>query len=170
MSQGGFLSLRVALTAPERVRALILLDTGAGARRARHARRQPGHGRHVAGRRPGRRSGQRSRHASSSTTPTRTRSGWPSGRRARRSRSPSRRAACSPATTSAPRLGEITCPALVVHGTDDTAITMEHAEAMAAALVGCGGVVKVGGAHAANLTNPEPVNAAILDFLAGLPA
>ena len=29
--------------------------------------------------------------------------------------------------------------------------------------------MKVGGAHAANLTNPEPVNAAILDFLAGLP-
>ena len=29
MSQGGYLSLRVALTAPERVRALILLDSGA---------------------------------------------------------------------------------------------------------------------------------------------
>jgi pimeloyl-ACP methyl ester carboxylesterase len=68
------------------------------------------------------------------------------------------------------RLGEITCPALVVHGTEDTALTMEHAEEMAAALVGCGGVVKVSGAHAANLTNPEPVNAAILEFLADLPA
>jgi pimeloyl-ACP methyl ester carboxylesterase len=30
MSQGGFLSLRVALTAPSRVKALILLDTQAG--------------------------------------------------------------------------------------------------------------------------------------------
>ena len=30
MSQGGFLSLRVALTAPERVTALILIDTQAG--------------------------------------------------------------------------------------------------------------------------------------------
>ncbi len=30
MSQGGFLSLRVALSAPERVRGLILLDTQAG--------------------------------------------------------------------------------------------------------------------------------------------
>ena len=30
MSQGGFLSLRAALTAPERVRALILLDSQAG--------------------------------------------------------------------------------------------------------------------------------------------
>jgi len=53
---------------------------------------------------------------------------------------------------------------------EDTALTMEHAEEMAAALVGCDGVVKVSGAHAANLTNPKPVDAAILDFLAGLPA
>src|ERR1700712_2642847 len=30
MSQGGFLSLRAALTAPARVRALVLLDTPAG--------------------------------------------------------------------------------------------------------------------------------------------
>ncbi len=30
--------------------------------------------------------------------------------------------------------------------------------------------MKVSGAHAANLTNPDPVNDAILDFLAGLPA
>ena len=28
-----------------------------------------------------------------------------------------------------------------------------------------GPVVKVGGAHAANLTNPGPVNAAIVEFL-----
>jgi len=33
MSQGGFLSLRAALTAPERVRALVLLDTSADAGR-----------------------------------------------------------------------------------------------------------------------------------------
>ncbi len=30
MSQGGFIALRVALIAPERVRALVLLDTQAG--------------------------------------------------------------------------------------------------------------------------------------------
>jgi hypothetical protein len=30
-------------------------------------------------------------------------------------------------------------------------------------------VVKVGGAHAASLTNPEPVNAALLEFLGSLP-
>jgi pimeloyl-ACP methyl ester carboxylesterase len=67
------------------------------------------------------------------------------------------------------RLGEITCPALVVHGTDDHAITMDRAEILAAGLSGAGDVVRVSGAHAANLTNPEPVNAAIVEFLAGLP-
>jgi hypothetical protein len=46
---------------------------------------------------------------------------------------------------------------------------MERAEALASGLVGAGPVVKVGGAHAANLTNPDPVNSAILDFLVGLP-
>ena len=68
------------------------------------------------------------------------------------------------------RLGEITCPALVVHGTGDTAITMDRAHVLADLLPGCNGVVEVAGAHAANLTNPEPVNAAIVSFLAGLEA
>jgi 3-oxoadipate enol-lactonase len=68
------------------------------------------------------------------------------------------------------RLGEITCPALVVHGTEDTAITMDRAEIMAAGLPGAGDVVPVPGAHAANLTNPVPVNAAITVFLAELAA
>jgi 3-oxoadipate enol-lactonase len=30
MSQGGFVSLRAALTAPDRVRALVLIDSEAG--------------------------------------------------------------------------------------------------------------------------------------------
>jgi pimeloyl-ACP methyl ester carboxylesterase len=67
------------------------------------------------------------------------------------------------------RLGEITCPALVVHGREDAGIALDRAEALAAGLPGAGDVVVVGGGHAANLTNPEPVNAAVVDFLAGLP-
>jgi hypothetical protein len=39
----------------------------------------------------------------------------------------------------------------------------------AVCLPGSDGVVKVPGAHAANLTHPGPVNAAIGQFLAGLP-
>jgi len=68
------------------------------------------------------------------------------------------------------RLEEITVPALVVHGTADASISMDKAQRMADGLVGCSGVVAVeGGTHAANMTHPGEVNAAILDFLAGLP-
>jgi 3-oxoadipate enol-lactonase len=66
------------------------------------------------------------------------------------------------------RLGEIGVPAVVIHGTEDTAIPMDRAEALAAGLPGASEVVKVPGAHAANLTQPEPVNAAIGKFLSGL--
>jgi pimeloyl-ACP methyl ester carboxylesterase len=70
----------------------------------------------------------------------------------------------------ADRLGEITVPALVVHGTADVSISMDKAEALAAGLVGCAGVVAIdGGTHAANMTHPGPVNEAVLAFLAGLP-
>jgi pimeloyl-ACP methyl ester carboxylesterase len=68
------------------------------------------------------------------------------------------------------RLGEITAPALVVHGTADLSISMDKAERMADGLVGCTGVVAIEeGTHAANMTHPGPVNAAIVEFLAGLP-
>ena len=64
------------------------------------------------------------------------------------------------------RLGEITCRALVIHGTADAAIPMERAEQMAAGLGGEVTMVRVdGGTHAVNLTHPEPVNDAINDFL-----
>jgi pimeloyl-ACP methyl ester carboxylesterase len=56
-----------------------------------------------------------------------------------------------------------------VHGTEDISISMEKAERLAAGLPGSGAVVQVPGAHAANLTHPEAVNAAIIEFLAGLP-
>jgi pimeloyl-ACP methyl ester carboxylesterase len=46
---------------------------------------------------------------------------------------------------------------------------MPLAEALAAGLSGSGPVVPItGAAHAANLTHPEPVNAAIVSFLAEL--
>jgi 3-oxoadipate enol-lactonase len=69
------------------------------------------------------------------------------------------------------RLGEISCPALILHGTADAAIPMERAEVMAAGLAGPATLVQVeGGSHAANLSNPDEVNVAIADFLRSLPA
>jgi 3-oxoadipate enol-lactonase len=64
------------------------------------------------------------------------------------------------------RLGEILAPALVIHGTADNAIDMELAERLCTGLANCRGVVKIEGAgHSANLSDPEPVNRALLAFL-----
>lgn len=64
------------------------------------------------------------------------------------------------------RLGEITCPAIVFHGTADVSIEIDKAEALCRALYGCTGVVRVERApHASNLAHPEQVNGALLEFL-----
>ena len=67
------------------------------------------------------------------------------------------------------RMGEITVPALVIHGTDDVAIDVSIADQLCSNLAGCRGVVRVDGAgHSSNLTHSEPVNGAIEEFLASL--
>src|SRR5260370_7535609 len=67
------------------------------------------------------------------------------------------------------RVGEITCPAIVFHGTADLSIEMEKAEQLCAALPGCTGLVRIEGApHASNLTHPEPVNGPLREFLRSL--
>jgi pimeloyl-ACP methyl ester carboxylesterase len=67
------------------------------------------------------------------------------------------------------RLGEITCPALIVHGTADVAIPMEKAEVLRDGIAGPTTLVPVeGGPHAANMTHPEQVNIAIVRFLSAL--
>lgn len=169
MSQGGYLSLRVALTAPERVRALILLDSGAALDAPETLAANSGMVDMWLS------VGPVDELAQAVATiiiddPVENPE-WIAKWQARPKESLAEPARCLLTRDDvSPRLGEITCPALVVHGTEDTAITMAHAEEMADGLPGCGGVVKVAGAHAANLTNPDPVNAAILDFLADLPA
>jgi pimeloyl-ACP methyl ester carboxylesterase len=168
MSQGGFVSLRVALTAPERVRALILLDTQAGVEDPEVV---PGY---EAMRDTWLAAGPVDELVEAvagliisdpAVNPV-----WIAKWKQRPHdfiQQPFATLVGRDDVTD--RLGEITCPALVVHGTEDVSISMEKAEALAAGLPGSGPVVKVGGAHAANLTNPEPVNAAIREFLAGLP-
>ncbi len=169
MSQGGFLSLRAALTAPDRVRALILLDTQAGGEdpEVMDAYRQMidtwvevGPIDELA-----------ETVATIIIAEPDTNAEWIAKWRQLPKEQMREPGDCLLGRDDiTDRLGEITCPALVVHGTDDTAITMDRAEALADGLSGADGVVPVGGAHAANLTNPAPVNAAIVTFLAGLPA
>ena len=64
------------------------------------------------------------------------------------------------------RIGEIRCPVLIIHGENDQAIPMQAAEDLRDGLPDCRELVTVpGAAHAPNMTHPEPVNAAIARFL-----
>jgi pimeloyl-ACP methyl ester carboxylesterase len=64
------------------------------------------------------------------------------------------------------RVDEITCPVLILHGTKDVAIPSETAEQLCDELPDCRGMVPVPGApHASNMTHPNVVNPTIKDFL-----
>ena len=169
MSQGGFVSLRVALSAPERVRALILLDTQAGQEDPEVVPLYQAMIDDWVANGPS--------DALAETTASiilgepGLNASW-----AQRWQSRPQEGLAPPGATLltrddvSGRLAEITAPALVIHGTADVAIAMDHAEALAEHLVGSSGVVAIdGGTHAANLTHPGEVNAAIVEFLAGLP-
>ncbi len=64
---------------------------------------------------------------------------------------------------------QISCPVLVIHGSEDQAIDISRAQALASAVQDCRGVVIVdGAAHAPNMSHPEIVNGAMQEFLAAL--
>jgi 3-oxoadipate enol-lactonase len=64
------------------------------------------------------------------------------------------------------RLGEIGCPALIVHGSEDAAIASARAEEMRDGLASPATLTVIGGApHASNSTHADAVNAEILNFL-----
>ncbi len=165
MSQGGFLSMRAALTAPERVKALVLLDTQSGKEPEEVLE------------------GYRGMQAMwLSEGPVDELTGpiadliiadpdenpkWVAKWKAR-----PKETFLEPSNTLfdrddiTDRLGEITCPAFIAHGTADTAISMEQAKQLRDALPNCVMFVEVeGGAHAANLTHPDQVNPPLLEFL-----
>jgi len=169
MSQGGWISMRAALLAPDRVRALVLLDTNAalddGEKRSGNEAMI-----HI-WLKDGPVDDLTAVVASIIVDDPVENPKWIAKWQARDKSLMELPARCMMDRDDiSSRLAEITCPALAVHGTEDTGLSMEDAEQMAASLPGCGDVVKVSGAHAANLTNPEPVNAAIVEFLAGLPS
>lgn len=66
------------------------------------------------------------------------------------------------------RIGRIAVPALVIHGDNDRAIELPRAKAMADALPNAQIVVVPGAGHASNLTHAHIVNPAIESFLATL--
>ena len=165
MSQGGFLTMRAALTSPERVTALVLIDTAAD---------NDG---------PETLAGYRvmvDTWVQHGPVPDLTgviasiiiNEPIESAKSVAKWQNFSREAVQAAAKcllerddiTS--RLGEIKCPARIIHGTADTAISMERAEALRAGLVGAGQIVLIdGAAHASNLTHARLVNPPLLEFL-----
>jgi pimeloyl-ACP methyl ester carboxylesterase len=168
MSQGGFLSLRAALQAPERVRALVLIDTQAG---LEDPERLPAY----------RQMQQMWLDVGPVDELAETIANLIIGDPSLNEQWIAKWRALPRESLRAPadclfdrdditdRLGEISCPALVIHGTADASIEMELAERLCAGLSGCAGVARIeGGSHASNLTHPAEANRALLEFLRGL--
>jgi pimeloyl-ACP methyl ester carboxylesterase len=169
MSQGGFLSLRAALLAPERVRALVLIDTQAGPEDAEHLPQyremqatwlEVGPVDELANAIANLILGDAELNAKWIAK-------WRELDRERSMKEPGDTLLGRDDITD--RLGEISAPAIVFHGTADASIPMEHAETLCAGLRDCRDLVRVQGApHAANLTHPDQVNGPLLEFLRSL--
>lgn len=166
MSQGGFLSMRVALTAPERVRALILIDTQAGTEDP--ATIEPYNQLHEAWVAHGAAAVQEV--IAGIILGPGDWSDWFAKWAVLEPEQFTRAFHCLMHRDDITgRLGEITCPTLVIHGDADVAIPLAKAEQLRDSIAGPTELVVVpGGPHAANMTHPEPVNSAIVRFLAGL--
>ena len=165
MSQGGFLSLRAALLAPERVRALVLIDTQSG---TEDPDRLPAY----------RQMQQTWLEVGPVDELAQTIANLIVGDPVLNAHWIAKWRKLPRETLRAPgdclldrdditdRLDEITCPAIVFHGTADVSIEIDKAQALCRALSGCTRVVHVEGApHASNLTHPEQVNGPLLEFL-----
>ena len=168
MSQGGFLSQRAALMAPERVRALVMIDTQAGPEdpEARVAYDQLIETWATADEAP-----QEILDIVAAIILGNDWAGTPVWQDKWRTVSADRLRQAYKTLVSredvGPRLAELSIPTLVVHGELDAAINVPTAQALADRL---GGklVVVPGAGHAANLTHPEATNEAIEAFLATL--
>jgi pimeloyl-ACP methyl ester carboxylesterase len=169
MSQGGFLTLRAALTSPERVRAMVLVDSEPGALSDEDRAQFQGLfdaalAMGLAGEigdmfqgvlfAPGY-EGAAIWRAKWNAKPV---SAWAAAKDCLFDRD-----------SVTDRLAEITCPALVLHGEVDAAIPIERGREMAGGLGGPTTFVEVPGVgHSSNLEDAATVNAALMAFLAGL--
>jgi pimeloyl-ACP methyl ester carboxylesterase len=168
MSQGGFLSLRAALLAPERVRALVLIDTQAG---GEDPERLPAYRQMQATWLEG---GPVDDLANAVAgliigDPVLSETWIAKWRKLDREALRAPGDCLMERDDITERLGEISCPAIVFHGTADISIEIEHAEELCRGLPDCSGVVRIdGGTHASNLTHPVEVNGPLLDFLRSL--
>jgi len=168
MSQGGFLSLRCALTHPELVRGLILIDTQAGIEDPERLPYYQGLVERwttdgpdqelldiIAGLILG---------EGYDDTP-RWQNQW---RRLTNDNLVQLFTTLASREDIQDRLGEIKVPAMVIHGEQDASIPVAVARNLADGLPECEFVIVPGAGHASNLTHPELVNPQIERFLEGL--
>ncbi|WP_375177535.1 alpha/beta fold hydrolase [Marinobacter mobilis] len=165
MSQGGFLSLRCALTHPSRVRALVMLDSQAG---TEMEEKLPMYQQLIGtfmteGLTP---------DVGTTIAQIILGSDYPDSEHWKE-----KWKTMSPANIGnnfltlasrddlTERLSGITQPALIIHGDAHIAIPLERAQMMADQIPDAELVVIPGAGHGANLTHPDPVNRALADFL-----
>ena len=171
MSQGGFLSLRAALTAPERVRALVLIDSSAALDAPETL---AGYKQMLAALTAG--------DEATVNTVLDTVAGLILGDAALSKKwVPIWKARLKTADIATPgrtllerddissRMSEIRCPVLMFHGTEDHAIELSFAKQVADNVADCRELVMVpGAAHAPNMTHPEVVTPKIRAFAQSL--
>lgn len=168
MSQGGFLSLRGALAHPERVAAIVLIDSDAAVDPPEVLEGYGAMLAAVTGDDDDVFEGVLQNVAGLILGTEALSAEWIPKWRARRGSSPLEITGQTLLSRDdiSDRLGDIACPALVIHGTADQAIPLDHGAAVAAALPDCRGFVEVeGAAHAPNMSHPDIVNDALASFL-----
>jgi 3-oxoadipate enol-lactonase len=165
LSQGGFLSMRAAVKFPDRVKSLVLMDTAAGVfseevlagyRETADAWLSQGPVGAIA-----------DNMASLLFGPKYDAKIW----KAKWQAKPPCETAHPWETVLSrddfmPRLKEIACPSLVIHGSKDQAFDLEVAKGLRDNLGNCKDLVVVrGAAHCPPVTHPKPVNDALQAFL-----
>lgn len=166
MSQGGFLSMRAALTHPEIVKALILIDTQAG---QEDPAAMAGYQQLIDGWLAGGLSDDTAEFVATVILGQNW-SGADAWKAKWRTIAPHDLVGCwdclGHRDDITAKLKEIKVPTLVLHGDADAAIRLGLAETLAREIPDAELVVVPGAGHAANLTHPEVVNPAIARFLA----
>ena len=164
MSQGGFLSLRAALRAPDRVKGLVLIDTQSGREAEELVPAYEGLAAEWAANGPAAvQEIVAGLIVGEGVDPAPWYAKWAAAPK-ESLLLPFRCLVDRDDVTD--RLAEIRCPAIIFHGDKDQSIGMDKAEALRDALTGCEALVVVhGGPHASNLSHPEQVNGPLRDFL-----
>ena len=168
MSQGGFLSMRAALLAPGRVRALVLIDTQSGTedperlpvyRQMQETWLTAGPVDELAQAIAGLIIGD----------PVLSETWIAKWHKLPREAMKAPGDCLFERDDLTDRVAEITCPAIIFHGTADMSIEVAKAQELSERLPGSTGVVLIeGGPHASNLTHPDQVNGPLLAFLRSL--